>query len=235
MPMKINCNVRLQDLSQDRSNFPEVICSTELVPYEIADEFMRARVQEIIQGTKPELLWFLEHPPLLTLGTSAKAEDIGRSSLPAYKTGRGGQVTYHGPGQRVVYVMLDLRKRGPDLRQYIQNLEAWMISTLKDFDVIAERREGRVGLWVPRVTTTSKVAFPVEDKIAAIGVRISKWVTAHGISINVCPDLKVYEQFTPCGIKEHGVTSLEKLGKKVSIADLDQALLKNFAQFFPAP
>ena len=207
------------------------------VAYPEALDWMEARVEAIIAGEAEECVWLLEHPPLYTAGTSARAEDLvepGR--FPVYETRRGGQYTYHGPGQRIVYAMLDLNRRGRDVRAYVHALEDWVIRSLDEFQVRAERREGRVGVWVtrpekPRLPDGS----PAEDKIAAIGVRIRRWVGFHGISINVDPDLSHYRGIVPCGIAEHGVTSLVDLGLPVTMADLDLALRRQFAQVFGAP
>lgn len=199
--------------------------SDGLVPYPEAMAKMDAHVDAIGRGEEPERVWLLEHPPLYTAGTSAHAEDlVDRERFPVFKTGRGGQYTYHGPGQRVAYVMLDLKQRGADVRAFVAALEQWVIDTLDDFNVRGERREDRVGVWVRRGTQ--------EDKIAAIGIRVRHWVTFHGISINVEPDLAHFEGIVPCGIREHGVTSLVDLGLPVTMADLDVALKRNFERIF---
>src|SRR5580692_9777867 len=192
-----------------------------LVPYGAAVAAMEARVATIRAGGADELVWLVEHPPLYTAGTSADAADLlepGR--LPVFKTGRGGQYTYHGPGQRVAYVMLDLTRRGRDVGCHVWRLEEWMIRVLARFDVIAERREGRVGVWVNRGL--------YDDKIGAIGVRVRHWVTYHGLALNVHPDLANYAGIVPCGISGHGVTSLAALGVKATIADVDAALRDMF-------
>jgi len=200
--------------------------SEGLTDYEDAIEFMEKRVANIREGTATELVWFVEHPPLYTAGTSSNETDLlAPNRFPVYKTGRGGQYTYHGPGQRVVYVMLDLNKRGKDVRKFVANLEQWVINTLSEFNVTGERREGRVGVWVKREPTR-------EDKIAAIGVRVRKWVTFHGICINVEPDLSHYTGIVPCGISEHGVTSLVDLGLPVNMNDVDAALQRTWAPIF---
>lgn len=194
--------------------------AAELVPYETAVSAMEARVAAIRGGDADELIWLLEHPPLYTAGTSAKLEDLRDPQFSVFKTGRGGQYTYHGPGQRVAYVMLDLKKRQsvPDIKRYVWQLEEWIIRTLAVFDVTGERREGRIGIWVD-------MPEGVEAKIAAIGVRIRHWVSYHGISINLDPDLAHFSGIVPCGIKEYGVTSLaEVLGRDVSMDELDTAL-----------
>lgn len=191
------------------------------VPYPEALAAMEARAAAIRGGTEPEQVWLLEHPPLFTAGTSAKPADlIWRDRFPVYETGRGGQYTYHGPGQRVAYAMIDLAARGRDLRAYVAALEDWVIRALADFNVKGERRDGRVGVWV--VTPSG------EKKIAAIGVRVRHWVTFHGISVNVDPDLSHYDGIVPCGISEHGVTSLVDLGIPATLADLDVALKRWF-------
>jgi|SRR5690625_602464 len=188
---------------------------------------MEERAAAIREGRAPELLWLLEHPPLYTAGTSARAEDLLSRRFPVYDAGRGGQYTYHGPGQRVVYLQLDLKRRQPDLRLYVQCLEEWVIRTLARFQVKGERREGRVGIWVVRPGGR-------EDKIAAVGVRVRRWVTLHGISINLDPDLSHFEGIVPCGIREHGVTSLFDLGLPITLPDLDLALRETFDEIFGA-
>ena len=187
---------------------------------------MEARVAEIRAGRAPELVWLLEHPPLYTAGTSAEDADlVDPDRFPVYRTGRGGQYTYHGPGQRVAYVMLDLQRRGGDLRRYVHDLEDWLIRALARFNVKGERREGRVGIWVVRDSGR-------EDKIAAIGVRVRRWVTYHGIALNVDPELGHFEGIVPCGVREHGVTSLVDLGLPVTLADADVALQAAFEEVF---
>ncbi|CAN0080910.1 unnamed protein product, partial [Phaeothamnion confervicola] len=193
--------------------------SEQPVAYLEAVDFMETQVALIRQGEAPEMVWLLEHPPIYTAGTSAKPQDLlepGR--FPVHATGRGGQYTYHGPGQRVAYVMLDLNKRGPDIRALVCNLEKWLIDTLACFNIIGERREGRVGIWVRRPDNSG------EDKIAAVGIRVRRWVSYHGISINLNPDLTHYDGIVPCGIAGHGVTSLAKLGHGISMRELDAAL-----------
>ncbi|MCC7305767.1 MAG: lipoyl(octanoyl) transferase LipB [Alphaproteobacteria bacterium] len=199
--------------------------SAEPVPYEDALAFMDARVEGIHKGNEPECIWLLEHPPLYTAGTSAKDTDLLNPRFPVYKTGRGGEYTYHGPGQRVAYVMLDLKKRQqtPDLKQYVCNLQNWIIKSLKAFDIHGECRDGRVGVWVDTPQG--------EKKIAAIGVRIRHWITLHGISINVNPDLSHYSGIVPCGISDHGVTSLSDLGLPADMKQVDMELKKNFSVF----
>lgn len=201
-----------------------------LAPYEETLRRMEARVALISAGTAPEAVWLLEHPPLYTAGTSARADDLtdpGR--FPVHATGRGGQYTYHGPGQRVAYVMLDLNKRGRDLRRFVGALEDWVIATLAEFNVKGERRAGRVGVWVTR---PDKPPLPDgsahEDKIAAIGIKLRRWVSFHGISINLEPDLSHFSGIVPCGIRDYGVTSLVDLGLPVTMHDLDLALRRGF-------
>jgi len=201
------------------------------VDYAEAVAAMEARVAGIIAGTAPEMVWLLEHPSLYTAGTSADpAELVDPERFPVYETGRGGRYTYHGPGQRVGYVMLDLRKRGNDVRRFVTDLEDWLIRTLAQFNVIGERREGRVGIWVRRGAPTNPASR--EDKIAAIGVRVRKWVTFHGVSINVEPDLSHFEGIVPCGIDEHGVTSLVDLGITASQPEVDAAMRAAFEEVF---
>ncbi|WP_299663599.1 lipoyl(octanoyl) transferase LipB [uncultured Ruegeria sp.] len=205
-----------------------------LVDYEDATAFMEARVAAIAAGDADECIWLVEHPPLYTAGTSAKREDLtDPDRFPVYDSKRGGQYTYHGPGQRVVYVMLDVGKRGHDVRRFVQQLEEWVIAALAEFNVTGEIREGRVGVWVQRqdkpLTVTGQ---PAEDKIAAIGIRLRKWVSYHGISINVEPDLSHFTGIVPCGIQEHGVTSLVDLGLPVTMDDVDIALKKTFDDVF---
>ena len=188
--------------------------------------FMEQRIADIRSANKNECVWLLEHPPLYTGGTSAKNDDLLNPQFPVYETGRGGQYTYHGPGQRVAYVMLDLKKRQtePDLKKYIWQLEEWIIQSLKEFDIHGERREERVGIWIPGEQ---------EKKIAAIGVRVRHWVTYHGISINLNPDLSHFEGIVPCGISEHGVTSIHDLGREdVTMRELDESLAYNFERVF---
>lgn len=197
-----------------------------LTPYPEAIEVMEQRASAIAAGDAQELVWLVEHPPLYSAGTSAKVADlVDPKRFDVFATGRGGQYTYHGPGQRVAYVMLDLRKRGRDVSAFVRALEQWIIDTLADLDVTAERRCERVGVWVTHPDGR-------EDKIAAIGVRLKKWVSFHGIAINVAPDLSHYEGIVPCGISEHGVTSLEALGKSSNMSELDANLMTNFEAIF---
>ena len=208
--------------------------SEGLVPYPQALAEMEARVEAIIAGTAPELVWLLEHPPLYTAGTSARAEDLLEADrFPVYPTRRGGEYTYHGPGQRVAYVMLDLNRRGRDVRAFVRQLEDWVIRTLAEFSVRGERRSGRVGVWVVRPDRPPLPdGSPAEDKVAAIGVRLRRWVSFHGIAINVEPDLSHFDGIVPCGIRGYGVTSLVDLGLPVTMADLDLALAAAFAEVF---
>ena len=204
------------------------------IGYNTALEKMDNHVQKMISGEGGEKIWLLEHPPLYTAGTSANKKDLIEPNLfPVFETKRGGQYTYHGPGQRIVYVMLDLNNRGKDIKKFVNNLEAWIIHTLAEFNVIGQSRSGRVGIWVERPDKPKNVdGFIEEEKIAAIGVRLKKWVTLHGLSINVDPDLNNFQGIVPCGIKDHGVTSLVDLGLPVSMADLDNALKKSFSKVF---
>jgi lipoyl(octanoyl) transferase len=201
------------------------------VPYAEAVKTMEARVAAIRAGTARELVWLLEHPPLYTAGTSARAEDLLQPDrFPVHASGRGGQYTYHGPGQRVAYVMLDLKRREPDLRRFVHDLEECVIRTLARFNVRGERRDGRVGIWVARTNGR-------EDKIAAVGVRVRHWVSYHGIAINLDPELEHFSGIVPCGIasgpdSQFGVTSLCDLGIIVSMAELDSALRSAFAEVF---
>lgn len=212
----------------------EWIHSTGLTDFRTAEAWMEARVAAIHAGTANECVWLVEHPPLYTAGTSAKAADLtdpGRFDV--YKTKRGGQYTYHGPGQRVAYVMLDVGKRGRDVRRFVQALEAWVIATLDQFNIKGEIREGRIGVWVTRPEKPpTATGQPAEDKVAAIGIRLRKWVSFHGISINVEPELNHFDGIVPCGISDHGVTSLVDLGLPVTMEDVDMALRASFAQIF---
>ena len=204
------------------------------VDYEIALAKMDNHVEKMIQGQAGEKIWLLEHPPLYTAGTSADRQDLVEPNrFPVFETKRGGQYTYHGPGQRVVYVMLDLNKRGKDVKKFVKNLESWITLTLSEFNVTGQSRDGRVGIWVERPDKPLKNNGALEeDKIAAIGVRLRKWITLHGLSINLDPDLSHFQGIVPCGIREHGVTSLVDLGLPVSMHDLDNALKKSFSEVF---
>lgn len=208
--------------------------SDGLTPYADAVAAMEERVRQIGAGEADELVWLVEHPPLYTAGTSAKPQDLtdpGR--FPVHETGRGGQYTYHGPGQRIIYVMLDLNRRGRDIRAFVNALERWVIAALAEFGVTGEIREGRVGVWVERPDKPPLFdGTPREDKIAAIGIKLRRWVSFHGISINVEPDLSHYSGIVPCGISGHGVTSLVDLGLPVTMGDLDIALRSRFDDIF---
>jgi lipoyl(octanoyl) transferase len=209
----------------------ELLRSSGLVGYEDACAFMAARVDAIAAGTAPELMWLLEHPPLYTAGTSAKPIDlIEPGRFPVHRSGRGGQFTYHGPGQRVAYLMLDLRHRGNDVRRYVATLEEWMIRTLAAFNIRGERREDRVGVWVRRPDKGDGR----EDKIAAIGIRVKRWVSLHGVALNVEPELAHFQGIVPCGVSEQrfGVTSLIDLGVPVTMLEVDMVLRRQFEALF---
>ena len=221
--------VKPSPLAGEMTETPEWRVSDLPVPYDEAVAEMEARAAAIAEGRARELVWLLEHPPLYTAGTSADARDlIDPKRFPVFKTGRGGQYTYHGPGQRVAYVMLDLKRRKPDVRAFVEDLERWLIAALAEFNVTGELREGRVGVWVKR----PEKGLTAEDKIAAIGVRIRKWVTFHGVSLNVDPDLDHFTGIVPCGISQYGVTSLADLGLTATMADVDMALKRTFAEVF---
>ena len=208
----------------------EWIISDEKVDYPQAKAFMEARAAAIRDDAAPECIWLLEHPPLYTAGTSAKPEDLlEHNRFPVYDAGRGGQYTYHGPGQRVAYVMLDLKARGADIRCFVHDLEEWLIRTLARFGVKGERRDGRVGIWVQRPNGLSGGR---EDKIAAIGVRVRKWVSFHGVALNVDPDLSHFGGIIPCGIRQHGVTSLWDLGHTPTMDEVDMAMKDCFEEVF---
>jgi lipoyl(octanoyl) transferase len=204
--------------------------SEGLVAYESALALMDARAATIADGIAPELVWLLEHPPLYTAGTSAKPEELIAARFPVHSAGRGGQFTYHGPGQRVAYVMLDLKRRGPDVRRFVATLEEWIIRTLASFNVAGERREDRIGVWVRRPENGTGR----EDKIAAIGIRIKRWVTLHGVALNIDCDLSHYAGIVPCGVSEprYGVTSLADLGLAVTTPEIDAVLRREFEQLF---
>jgi lipoyl(octanoyl) transferase len=212
----------------------EWITSEAPVPYETAVAEMEARAAAIRDGAAAEAIWLVEHPSLYTAGTSADPRDLkAPDRFPVYETRRGGQYTYHGPGQRVVYVMLDLETRGRDVRAFVGRLEAWVIAALAEFNLRAEIRPGRVGVWIARPDKPPLPdGTPREDKIAAIGVRLRKWVSFHGLSINVEPDLSHFDGIVPCGIEGHGVTSLVDLGLPVTMPDVDVALRRSFAEVF---
>lgn len=223
-------------LARDLSPPVEWLIADGLTDYDMALAFMESRVAAIREGTARELVWLVEHPPLYTAGTSAKAGDLLVSDrFPVYETGRGGEYTYHGPGQRVAYVMLDLKRRREDIRAFVTALEQWIIATLAAFNVRGERREDRVGVWVMRPERPALPdGSPAEDKIAAIGIRLRKWVSFHGISINVEPELAHFDGIVPCGVRGHGVTSLVDLGLPVDMHDLDRALYDAFEDVFGA-
>jgi lipoyl(octanoyl) transferase len=206
--------------SKSQNNWEWKVQNT-LVDYEVAQKWMEQRVQAIQQNKAPECVWFLEHPPLYTLGTSGRESDIFASAqLPTFRTGRGGQVTYHGPGQRIIYLMTNLKFRGQDIRWYMHELEEWIIQALTHFGVNGERRPGRVGIWVQKEAK--------DCKIAALGVRVQKWVTSHGVALNINPDLQPYQDIVPCGLRQYGVTSLANLGIKVSFKEVDHILKETF-------
>jgi lipoyl(octanoyl) transferase len=219
----------MADLIDITRNRPDWVVRDGLLAYPEAVAFMEDRAAAIAEGRADEMVWLVEHPPIYTGGTSAKEADLLDARFPVYATGRGGQFTYHGPGQRVAYAMLDLKRRKADVRGYVRDLEEWMIRTLACFSVKGERRDGRVGIWVAR---GSKSEEGREDKIAAIGVRVRKWVTFHGIAFNVDPDLTHFDGIVPCGVRGHGVTSLADLGILVSMADVDVALRSAFEEVF---
>ena len=202
--------------------------------YQEAVAFMEERAAAIHAGSADEAIWLVEHPALYTAGTSAKSEDLkDPDRFPVFESKRGGQYTYHGPGQRVAYVMLDVSKRGHDVRRFVHQMEDWIIATLSEFNVTGERREGRVGVWVMRPEKPLLAdGSPREDKIAALGIRLRKWVSFHGLSINVEPDLSHFDGIVPCGISAHGVTSLVDLGLPVTMRDVDIALRKTFDDVF---
>ncbi len=206
--------------------------SDRLTGYEEAVAAMEARAAAIAAGREPELAWLVEHPALYTAGTSARPEELIEARFPVFESGRGGQMTYHGPGQRVAYVMLDLRARGPDVRRFVASLEEWIIRTLAAFNVRGERREDRIGVWVRR----PEKGDGYEDKIAAIGIRVKQWVTLHGMALNVEPDLSHFSGIVPCGVNEqrYGVTSLTDLGIPVSMPEVDMILRREFEALFGA-
>lgn len=212
----------------------EWIKSEGLVEFDHSLRWMEKRASQIYTGEKPECVWLLEHPEIYTAGTSAKDSDLkDPNRFPVKKTNRGGQYTYHGPGQRIAYVLLNLNVRGKDIKKYVHNLELWAIKTLSKYDIVGETRNGRVGIWVqrPEQPLLSNGDIP-EDKIAAIGVRLRKWVTFHGLSINFDPELSHFDGIVPCGISEHGVTSLIDLGVKTKIDELDNNLKESFEEIF---
>src|SRR5450759_3390041 len=206
--------------------------SDTLIGYEAAVAFMEARAAGVAAGREPELIWLIQHPPLYTAGTSARREDVVDARFPLFESGRGGQMTYHGPGQRVAYVMLDLKRRGPDVRRFVATLEEWIIRTLAAFNVRGERREDRIGVWVRRPDKGEAY----EDKIAAIGIRVTQWVTLHGMALNIDPDLSHFSGIVPCGVsaQSYGVTSLADLGILVSMPEVDMVLRREFEALFGA-
>jgi lipoyl(octanoyl) transferase len=212
----------------------EWVVSEGLVPYPDAVAAMEARAAAIAAGEAPERVWLLQHPPLYTAGTSAHDADLlAPGRFPVFRSGRGGELTYHGPGQRVAYVMLDLNRRQPDLRRFVAALEAWIIATLGRFNVTGERREDRVGVWVRRPDKPPLAGGgTAEDKIAAIGIRVRRWVSFHGVSLNVDPDLEHYSGIVPCGVADYGVTSLVDLGLPVAMPEVDGALRAEFEPIF---
>lgn len=214
----------------------EWITSPGLTQYRDAERWMEARANAIAAGDAGECIWLLEHPPMYTAGTSAKVQDLtDPDRFEVHQTRRGGQYTYHGPGQRVAYTLLDVGKRGRDVRAFVQDLEAWVIATLATFNVRGEIRDGRVGVWVTRPEKPPLPdGSPAEDKIAAIGIRLRKWISFHGLSINVEPDLSHFDGIVPCGIADHGVTSLVDLGLPVGMDDVDVALKQQFDAVFGA-
>ena len=221
----------LSKLTREDGAPVEWAVSAGYVDYPVAVEAMEARAAAIAAGEAPELVWLLEHPPLYTAGVSSKDGDLLEADrFPVHRSGRGGQFTYHGPGQRVAYVMLDLNRRGKDVRAFVRGLEQWIIGALDAFGVEADTREGRVGVWVER----KGPGWRREDKIAAIGVKVRKWVSFHGISLNVEPDLGHFAGIVPCGIQEHGVTSLVDLGVAATMDEADEALRASFRRVFGA-
>ncbi|MEK6734310.1 MAG: lipoyl(octanoyl) transferase LipB [Pseudomonadota bacterium] len=200
--------------------------SNQAIDYQDAVELMEKRVEQIHQGKASELIWFLEHPSIYTAGSSAEDNELmNPNGLPVYNTGRGGKYTYHGPGQRIIYLMLDLKDRGKDLRKFVATIEDWVIASLREIGIVAEKKEGRIGIWT--VNNRQK-----ELKIAAIGIRVRKWVTYHGVSINISPDLDYYKGIIACGIREYGVTSFKDLGFNISSIDIDNILKRKFYDFF---
>lgn len=223
MPEQMPTFFRLDQMPADWS------IASHPVGYCEAETAMKTRAASIADGASDEAIWLLEHPPLYTAGTSAKPDDLlQKDRFPVFHSGRGGQFTYHGPGQRVAYIMLDLRQRERDIRKFVKTLESWVIGTLARFNITGYTVPGRVGVWVKRPDK----GVLAEDKIAAIGVRVSKWVSYHGISLNVSPDLGNYDGIVPCGIKDQGVTSFEDLGQLVSMAEVDMALRQSFEEHF---
>ena len=220
-----------------RDFLPAEWCASEgLTGYAEAVTAMESRAAAIAAGGAAELVWLVEHPPLYTAGTSARPADLLEARFPVHESGRGGQFTYHGPGQRIAYAMLDLKRRGPDLRRYVTTLEEWIIRTLAAFNVRGERREDRIGVWVRRPDKDRTLGDGHEDKIAALGIRVKHWVTLHGIAINVEPELSHFAGIVPCGVSEqrYGVTSLADLGVTAAMHDVDMALRREFEALFGA-
>lgn len=211
----------------------EIKKSINPVDYPDAVRLMKKRVKSILEGREQELLWFLEHPPIYTAGTSSRDEDlINQFNFPVFATGRGGQYTYHGPGQRVVYVMLDLNMRGKSIRGFVNKLQDWIILTLSDYQVAGKANSDRIGIWVDPQENKLGCSFDDERKIAALGIRIRKWITFHGISININPELKHFSGIVPCGVRDYGVTSLSELGIEVTTQEFDERLIENFKLVF---
>ncbi len=220
-----------QPMASKTGDAVEWLISDRQVPYPEAIAFMEQRITAIARGEAKECVWLLEHPPLYTAGTSADPSDlVAPDRFDVFETGRGGQYTYHGPGQRIAYVMLDLKRRTQDVRLFVASLESWIINTLAAHNIKGERREDRVGVWVER----PEKGLGVEDKIAAIGIRVRKWVTFHGISLNIEPELDHYSGIVPCGIAQHGVTSFVDLGYPLTMSDVDMTLREEFEQLFGA-
>ena len=227
--VKMREELAISFLPEEVSEPVEWVVSEGLVGYNEAVAEMEARAGLIADGLARERVWLVEHPPLYTAGTSARDEDlIAPERFPVFRSGRGGQFTYHGPGQRVAYVMLDLKRRQPDLRRFVAALESWLIGALDDFNIRGERREDRVGVWVRRPDKGAAT----EDKIAAIGIRVRRWVSFHGISLNVEPDLTHFDGIVPCGVSQHGVTSLVDLGLPVTMPEVDSVLREAFERVF---
>ncbi|MCY4445946.1 MAG: lipoyl(octanoyl) transferase LipB [Rhodobacteraceae bacterium] len=211
----------------------QFIHSSQLIDYPAAVQEMESIVNDIVAGSTAEALWFLEHKPIYTFGTSSNHEDLLiKDHIPVYKSGRGGKFTYHGPGQRVVYLMLNLNNRGKNVRQYVDNIQKWVLMSLKDFGLVGTTYPDRIGIWIAPQNNPTIQNLNVEKKIGAVGIRIRKWVSFHGISINVNPDLGYFDGIVPCGIREFGVTSFSDLGFQVSLNELDDSLERNFNKVF---
>ena len=231
--MKTRESLAVSFLPEPGSAPVEWVVAEGLTGYEAAVTEMESRAALIAEGAAAERVWLVEHPPLYTAGTSAKDEDlIAPGRFPVHRSGRGGQFTYHGPGQRVAYVMLDLKRRDPDVRRFVAALEAWLIGSLDAMNIRGERREDRVGVWVRRPERAGRNGAVAEDKIAAIGIRVRRWVSFHGISLNVEPDLTHFDGIVPCGVSEFGVTSLVDLGLPVTMPEVDQVLRAEFERIF---